>query len=221
MKKVFVVCVAILIFIVSCSDNSDEIWDCDPTNECGGIGELTCKSDSSYVCDAGCFFYYTLYETCNAGCDTQTGRCKPWKDPDSGLMWSHLENNDSIENLFSWDESVSYCENLSLAGYNDWHLPTIDELRTLVQNSPGIEAGGTCKVSETNGCLSSDCWTEDCRSYDSSGYCKLNSVWSWSSSTLSDDSESVWFLSDYNYLSIYADKKAKYGFAVRCVRKAE
>jgi len=47
-----------------------------------------------------------------------------------GLMWQ--QNPVSISN---WKDSLSYCENLELANYSDWHLPDIFELCSLMDQS--------------------------------------------------------------------------------------
>ena len=53
-----------------------------------------------------------------------------------------------------WSDAVNYCKKLNENGYNDWRLPNIDELRTLIKNCSKTETGGECQVSEQNGCLS-------------------------------------------------------------------
>jgi hypothetical protein len=57
-------------------------------------------------------------------------------DTDTGLMWQR----DSP--FYShWEEALSYCENLSLAEYDDWRLPNINELKSIVdytQSNPCI-----------------------------------------------------------------------------------
>ena len=44
------------------------------------------------------------------------------------LMWQQADDGVSRD----WKNALSYCENLSLAGYNDWHLPHAKELQSLV-----------------------------------------------------------------------------------------
>ncbi len=50
----------------------------------------------------------------------------------TGLMWQQ-EADDWCSSL--WENSLSYCENLELAGYADWRLPDIKELRSIVDNT--------------------------------------------------------------------------------------
>ncbi len=49
-------------------------------------------------------------------------------DKKTGLMWQQESAPDS----YIWQEALSYCENLTLAGYDDWRLPNINELQSLV-----------------------------------------------------------------------------------------
>jgi len=58
-------------------------------------------------------------------------------DTSTGMMWQQ----ESIDAMI-WKEALAYCENLSLAGYNDWRLPNVNELESLVdynQINPSID----------------------------------------------------------------------------------
>lgn len=48
-------------------------------------------------------------------------------DNDTKLMWQQGEND-----VMEWDSAIAYCKGLPLAGYNDWRLPSIDELKSIV-----------------------------------------------------------------------------------------
>lgn len=45
----------------------------------------------------------------------------------TGLMWQ----KDGFTQR-DWEGALSYCENLSLVGYNDWRLPDVNELQSIV-----------------------------------------------------------------------------------------
>jgi hypothetical protein len=51
-------------------------------------------------------------------------------DIETKLMWQQKTD----ENYMNWDRAISYCPGLSLAGYKDWRLPALDELKTLVDS---------------------------------------------------------------------------------------
>jgi hypothetical protein len=44
-----------------------------------------------------------------------------------GLMWAVRSNGQNVE----WEPANAYCENLELAGYTDWRLPTLEELESV------------------------------------------------------------------------------------------
>jgi hypothetical protein len=52
-------------------------------------------------------------------------------DTDTGLMW----DQDTPDNAMTWESALSTFENSTWAGYTDWRLPTIQELRSLVDYS--------------------------------------------------------------------------------------
>jgi hypothetical protein len=52
-------------------------------------------------------------------------------DKVTDLMWQQAGSSSNL----TWEQSLAYCENLNLGGYTDWRLPTIKELRSLVDFS--------------------------------------------------------------------------------------
>lgn len=48
-------------------------------------------------------------------------------------MWQqqHFEENAGFVQTSSWQGALSYCENLTHAGYSDWRLPNRNELASL------------------------------------------------------------------------------------------
>ncbi len=56
-------------------------------------------------------------------------------DTSTGLMWQQSTFNfpgDGDERV-SWDTAVTFPETLSLGGFDDWRLPTIEELSTIIE----------------------------------------------------------------------------------------
>jgi hypothetical protein len=61
-------------------------------------------------------------------------------DNTNSLEWQ--DNADIKNQSFTYSEAFSYCNALSLAGTNNWRLPTINELRSIVdldRSSPAID----------------------------------------------------------------------------------
>ena len=69
-------------------------------------------------------------------------------DKATGLMWMQNDNAQAI----SWENALSYAENVESAGYSDWRLPTAKELQSIVDytrspkatNSPAINPIFNC-----------------------------------------------------------------------------
>jgi hypothetical protein len=51
-------------------------------------------------------------------------------DSKTGLMWQQ-----AYSGPMSWQEAFSYCENLELANFSDWRLPTTEELKTIIDHN--------------------------------------------------------------------------------------
>ena len=87
----------------------------------------------------------------------------PYTDSANGLVWSSL----SKKYLPNWYDAAKYCTDLVEGGSNNWRVPTMEELRTLVKDCPD----GDC-VPNTTGEYSvlgdlGNLWSSDISSGDS------------------------------------------------------
>jgi hypothetical protein len=63
-------------------------------------------------------------------------------DTDTGVMW--LQNANHFNDTFEWQDSVDVCAALDFAGHNDWRLPTVKEIISLIdygENNPVLPKG--------------------------------------------------------------------------------
>ena len=139
--------------------------------------------------------------------------CGEKSETTMGLQWSKLSPN-SMDHL----HALLYCQDLEEDGHNDWKLPNIDELRTLIKNCSKTEKGGSCKVGRE--CKSRKC-TEpinSCSCEKESNYSKLGDggVNLWSQSRVSDLSGYYWEAGFHNGSIHYF--KEDFEYYVRCVR---
>ncbi len=110
-------------------------------------------------------------------------------DTESGLMWQDNSAVESSEMLYG--EAMTYCKRLSLAGYDDWRLPSVQELQSIVdltRYEPAVQRGFH--------------------------FTALDSYWS--STLYADDAERAW---DVDFKSGSTEhNRHSYDFYVRCVR---
>jgi hypothetical protein len=59
-----------------------------------------------------------------------------WKDPATGLVWTKKDSGATV----SWNDAAAYCQNLRLVGYNDWRLPTMDELQGIYDATVNVQS---------------------------------------------------------------------------------
>ena len=119
------------------------------------------------------------------------------KDDIYKLMWQDGEE------MFKGDyaEAVRYCDDLNFAGFDDWRLPTINELLSITDDTsfnPAINKAFKNVAYETN--------DKGEKSYG----------WYWSSTKSAGDSSSAWFVNFRNGYDYWSG--VSYRSFVRCVR---
>lgn len=160
----------------TCDGNAQECTTIDP-GYTGGIA--TCKPDCSGWNTADCKGNSSSEDPTNPGNEDPTnpggngGFDKDskgiWVDPKTYLIWENPMGNKGTGGLGpTHAQSQAYCENLILAGADDWRLPTIDELRTIVRGVSTTMTGGTCPTSEN--CTDQDTCNKNKNNSQSYGY---------------------------------------------------
>lgn len=84
---------------------------------------------------------FTLYEN-GTVLDRQTGLM--WSRCSFGQTWNNeTERCDGGKEQLTWTEALQEAQQATLAGYDDWHLPNVKELSSLVERQcvdPAINA---------------------------------------------------------------------------------
>jgi hypothetical protein len=107
-------------------------------------------------------------------------------DSSTGLLWTKENTAHKM-----WKDALNYCESLIYAGFNDWRLPNINELSTLVD------------YSLVN---------------PSSDFPEIPSSMFWSSSSYASDVKNVWGISFYSGGVSSIEKSNTINFYAICVR---
>lgn len=66
------------------------------------------------------------------------------KDTKTGLVWvknPHTDLPEKFKNYMVWKDAIQACKELNFVGKKDWRLPTIEELRELVDYMRGAKSG--------------------------------------------------------------------------------
>jgi len=139
----------------------------------------------------------------------------PCKDYDTGYIWSE-KTTDKMD----WEAAKKYCDKLG----DDWHLPTISELRTLILECNNLsEMGGMCDVSDN--CLSQAlCSYTESNSkgcHDGCGTCVnkfSEDSFVWSQSILEDNPNAAYIVNFAHGQIISQPQTTSNLMNVRCVR---
>ena len=183
------------------------------------------ETECRFVCNQG---YKWDGSKCNLQDIKAISRCShgsptPCYDSSSGLIWSAKAPDEML-----FYDAIDYCDNLVEGGLGAWHLPTISELRTLIQNCRWTVTGGDCRI--TDDCLAA----EDCEYRYSQCYNDCNDINSGvyviyskfgdegdflSSSKVTDYSEAVWGVGfDKAQVLIFGTNEIYDKGNARCVR---
>ena len=129
----------------------------------------------------------------------------------TGLMWEKLSYDGSIhdkDNTYTWDNAfaskVATLNSASFAGHNDWRVPNVKELQTLVS----FGADNPSTYSAFNASCAASCTVLTCSCTQPNFY--------WSSSTLQFGPTNAWFVNFFDGGTVYYLKTdALYVRAVR------
>jgi hypothetical protein len=110
--------------------------------------------------------------------DTKTGLM--WKRCSEGLSGVNCENGETGK--YTWDDAVSPFKNLAYAGYSDWRLPTIDELKTLLYCSNGVNNRGNCNDGSERPTVNQQAFPN------------TKATFFWSGSPYAGDSDYAWYV---------------------------
>jgi len=197
--------------------------------------ECTCTGNwSGSFCDTcglPCGDYGSCDESCescicNNGYGGESCDIPPdatFLDTTTGYLWQTLPNETGL----SWTNAMDYCENLSLGGYEDWRLPSLSELRSIVSGCKDMEPDSSCGAGDE--CTTLDCST-GCNSCEKNsgpsdgcywvlglhGYCDN---YHWTATPFGGIENYVWQIG-FSHAAINGYVNSSKNYA-RCVRNAE
>jgi len=92
----------------------------------------------------------------------------------TGLMWA--KNGNLANGTKTWNAAVDYCNSLTLCGYDDWRLPNVNELESLVNGAESNTAT----------------WL------NTQGFTNVQAGYYWSSTTYASNTGYAWYVNMYH-----------------------
>lgn len=145
------------------------------------------------------------------------------KDNYTGLIWTqcpiHYDRNpgdcsNEQHGQFNWDEAFDVCRNLTHNGKDDWRLPSLRELQSIIYYKERVGAQDeNVEDSPPIGQIDEDSFKR----------IKYNVFWGlfyshfWTSSICKNNNDEAWFV-DFHFGSANRNPKASNDKFVRCVR---
>ena len=79
-----------------------------------------------------------------------TNKYSYWNDTATSLTWQDPQKDayNTSDIGLTQPDAIRYCEELVMGGYDDWRLPNIDEMRTVIRGNSGTVTGGACPMTE-------------------------------------------------------------------------
>ncbi len=124
---------------VACYDDSSEM-------ECGALpcevdgGPAFCGQDAQYASGQKSYTCLDAQGQLQDPCDETADDDEVVQDPQTGLEWQRSQSEGRME----FSEAILYCEEtlneVSYGGKTDWRVPTLEELRSIVDYSVAIPA---------------------------------------------------------------------------------
>jgi hypothetical protein len=59
-------------------------------------------------------------------------------DRETGLIWTLLDSDNSVQGCMTFEEAASYVKSLTLGDYSDWRLPTAAEIGAIYRKKPAF-----------------------------------------------------------------------------------
>lgn len=142
MKKllIIVVCLCITLSIAACASQITETTTKTVSTNLGYNPIITTGQNASYDKDGkflepleGDSYYGQDAQYCNVQFSFTDNEDGTISDNNTGLMWIAIPDAEKL----TYSEAVEYVENLEYAGYDDWRLPTPEELFSISDFSIG------------------------------------------------------------------------------------
>ena len=202
MKKVFVFVAVLLAALIVVAETSGDVQDQQACEYARKTRKIRIWKEYLKTYPNGACQFEARMKINNAARKKAKKQKKLENIEHGNLQWSQ-----KVKFKADYDSAIKICQSLNKNGEEGWHLPTIEELRTLIINCPQNESGGQCVVDK-----------DDC---DGCGYKKEHSVFSdreffWSSTPHKYVESNAWSVNFDNGGITFIGRSGEHNF--RCVK---